>query len=898
VEFKHLILLLILTILGKDCFAQNSYINSLKKEKDRMLNAYLVNEINAKNAIKRMEFIHSEFRRYGLKNDALEENLQVGALYYFSGEIGTSFVKIKEGLGNVYEINDSLTFKYLNLLSQLYRQQSIIDSAEVYFRKGFNLISDKPILERVVPNEIVVFYNNYSYFLNRYGETGLRKEVMNRAYELAKKLEKKDYAGIIENQLADSFAANGNYKDAINYYNLSISNTRKVIYKVPRTLNLIQAYFQIENWKEVQNLLKIVEEDLKMMPQESKDYNIYKLDFALKKASWKTHLNQKDEAIVLVKNALKAIKINRDKRETMAYLFLANYSIRNQRLAYYNLAISSALIDRGINNLDLRNVLFPTVLTTALSQKAIFEQNPKTFESTVEFISELRKAFPFDETNFSFDNVSRPIIHAALELSNPENTFTYIEKAKAGILEEVVSHQDLKLNLVSKELINKEIRLNRELMDLRIEAISNSDSSSTIRNKINDKRIELAFTKKEMEQRYPEYFNLKYSSHTPSIRDVQSSLNPKQALISFFIFRSELYSSIITSEKASSKKVVVNEKFYDALKRLDKDLFQNPGLGSFTAISEAQILYQNLIKPIEEYITGRSQLIIVRDAELNRIPFEILIDDKGDFLLDTYAISYNHSASLFTNKKTNSQNSTILVFAPYANGAFQKTTFRDRNLGSLPFSTKEVENIKGITYKNQSATKNRFLQDYQKHGVIHFATHAQMDDTDPSKSFIAFYPDSSDYKLYTEELYNLSLKNTQLVVLSACEAGGGKLQKGEGLMSLARGFAYAGCPAVITTLWKANDESTAWLSERLHHYLNKGWNKSEALRQAKIDFRASDIGQEYDHPYFWANFILIGDDAPLQRTFWDEYKWWLIATFIVAIILILYLNLSKSSGQN
>jgi CHAT domain-containing protein len=283
---------------------------------------------------------------------------------------------------------------------------------------------------------------------------------------------------------------------------------------------------------------------------------------------------------------------------------------------------------------------------------------------------------------------------------------------------------------------------------------------------------------------------------------------------------------------------------------------------------------------------------------LNRIPFEILIDDKGDFLLDTYAISYNHSASLFTNKKTNSQNSTILVFAPYANGAFQKTTFRDRNLGSLPFSTKEVENIKGITYKNQSATKNRFLQDYQKHGVIHFATHAQMDDTDPSKSFIAFYPDSSDYKLYTEELYNLSLKNTQLVVLSACEAGGGKLQKGEGLMSLARGFAYAGCPAVITTLWKANDESTAWLSERLHHYLNKGWNKSEALRQAKIDFRASDIGQEYDHPYFWANFILIGDDAPLQRTFWDEYKWWLIATFIVAIILILYLNLSKSSGQN
>jgi len=169
----------------------------------------------------------------------------------------------------------------------------------------------------------------------------------------------------------------------------------------------------------------------------------------------------------------------------------------------------------------------------------------------------------------------------------------------------------------------------------------------------------------------------------------------------------------------------------------------------------------------------------------------------------------NYSATLAFHHNKSKKLHDLLAFAPYANGSFVQNTFRDRNLGLLPFSSEEVDQINGTVYRNESATKNRFMEAYQKHGIIHFATHAQMDDLEPSKSFIAFYPDSTDYKLYTVELYNISLQNTQLVVLSACEAGGGKLQKGEGLMSLARDFAYAGCPAVITTLWKAHDESTA-----------------------------------------------------------------------------------------
>ena len=227
----------------------------------------------------------------------------------------------------------------------------------------------------------------------------------------------------------------------------------------------------------------------------------------------------------------------------------------------------------------------------------------------------------------------------------------------------------------------------------------------------------------------------------------------------------------------------------------------------------------------------------------------------------------------------------MLIFAPYAAKEITNNPNRNAALGYLAFSDEEAEGIGGDIYKNDNATKKRFLETYREHGVIHFATHAQVDDTDPSGSFIAFYPDQEEYKLYTEELYALSMEKTNLVVISACEAGNGTMQKGEGLISIARGFAFAGCPAVITTLWNAHDESTAWISKKLHHYLKKGWHKSDALRQAKIDFLNSDTGKAYDHPYFWANFILIGNDTPITNSYWYTYILYLIPIVVLMVFL-------------
>src|ERR1041385_508618 len=111
--------------------------------------------------------------------------------------------------------------------------------------------------------------------------------------------------------------------------------------------------------------------------------------------------------------------------------------------------------------------------------------------------------------------------------------------------------------------------------------------------------------------------------------------------------------------------------------------------------------------------------------------------------------------------------------------------------------------------------------------MAHLATHAIVSNDEPLNSFIAFYPsnDPNDYRLYAREIYNMDLDSTELVILSACETGTGKLVKGEGLMSLSRAFAYAGCPNIITSLWKAEDKATSFITRRLHVYLDKGFPK-------------------------------------------------------------------------
>ena len=132
--------------------------------------------------------------------------------------------------------------------------------------------------------------------------------------------------------------------------------------------------------------------------------------------------------------------------------------------------------------------------------------------------------------------------------------------------------------------------------------------------------------------------------------------------------------------------------------------------------------------------------------------------------------------------------------------------------------------------------------------------------------------------------------NAQMAVLSSCSSGFGKMKKGEGMMSLARGFIYAGCPSIVMTLWQVTDKSSSEMMTSFYKYLKKGRSKQEAMRLAKIDFlsKADDLTS---NPYFWSGFVVLGDNSPIYRK--TGYIYW-IAIIAVFLGILIYFQYRKS----
>jgi CHAT domain-containing protein len=171
--------------------------------------------------------------------------------------------------------------------------------------------------------------------------------------------------------------------------------------------------------------------------------------------------------------------------------------------------------------------------------------------------------------------------------------------------------------------------------------------------------------------------------------------------------------------------------------------------------------------------------------------------------------------------------------------------------------------------------------------------HALIDDENPMYSRLVFtqgIDTLEDGNLHTFELYNMKL-NHDLAVLSACNTGYGKLQKGEGIMSLARAFSYAGVPSVVTSQWQVNDQSSFELMDLFYEYLTKGLSKDEALQKAKIDYLQNTNGLTA-HPYFWATHILIGDTTPIQSSK-SNALYYVLILGVMALAGVIYKNLKR-----
>ncbi len=533
------------------------------------------------------------------------------------------------------------------------------------------------------------------------------------------------------------------------------------------------------------------------------------------------------------------------------------------------------------------------------------EENRKTFQSSASKLFFTEKVYPI------FVNAVKAgyaLYKAEKKESLREVIVQVIEKSKASVLQDVLWEDKIKsFGTVPDTLVAKEREVEKNIALLKTQKNKHEGDKEKLRlivSRIRDLEIELQNIKESFEK-YPQYYQLKYSNQNIDMTKAMTYCKRKDlAILSYFDTPDAIYAYSIVRDKYELYKIDKDSLFDKSLGYVKEQLYLHPDERHYKFEEDPWVttLYQHLIQPVYEVISKHKKLLIIPDINFQDIPFEILRPVKEEYLLYKNSITYNYSLKKTleeNNAKRKMGNIEVLAIAPFANYRIDFTK-KERLYYPLKQTDKEVSSLKGTILINEKATKEAFLENVSYHNILHLATHTHVNDSDPDKSYIVFRPDTTDYKLYSTELYALNLSNTDLAILSACQTDKGKKIKGEGALSLARGFSYAGCNNLILTRWYAEDISTSFIIKRFYHHLEKGLGKDEALQKAKIDFLESEnLVYEADKNILnWANLVFYGNPSPLYKKPPHTYFWWIVlAGSIVVIFVIVYLR-TRRNGSN
>jgi len=465
---------------------------------------------------------------------------------------------------------------------------------------------------------------------------------------------------------------------------------------------------------------------------------------------------------------------------------------------------------------------------------------------------------------------------------------SFVESNKASVLQAALRQLDLTgIAGLPSDLLAAERKFKILIAKLSIQASRLRDSAliSALQKKMGEAELQLSAVQEKLDDQ-PAYRSLKFNARNTNIDSARLHLDKQDAVLSYYYTSGQLVCFYATSEESGFTTVALPPDFFSGIRQLRADL-ESPGkAGRLSNKNINKQLYQSLLSPVMAKIKARRHLIVIPYNEICYLPFDILKDpEDGTLLLQKFDISYQYAAGFLADENTATGNEyKVLAMAPFA------TEHKGYSLlPFLPGSSIEIKDLKGAILTDAAATKSRFISLSDTFPVIHLATHAVASDIDPLGSYIEFFaeqnaPDSM-HRLYEKEIYNLNLKTAKLVILSACETGNGVLVNGEGIVSLSRAFSYAGCKSVITSLWKADDAATAFIMQKLHAYLQKGYTKSEALQKARLDYLNNpSVEDRYKLPAYWAHLVLIGNAGPVVT---KHLPWYLPAAIIAALFIVI-----------
>lgn len=795
----------------------------------------------------------------------------IGLSLYRTSEYTKSLVYCREAL-RLYEIDrtGSLDSKLLllNTIAQLYRRLNRPSEAESYFRKGlaFNVgdnIRDKDII-----------YINYADFLAESGRVGEGEKVLNDGISNVRR----EY-GPNSREYCMMLASAGDF----------ISRTSRDSGRALEIYGECLPYIENHPW------------DVSM-----KKYILVKYAKTLLDA-------EMYERVLEISDGL-----------------LQNFPAAEVGTTYFGQEITFSEDDLQLLLLRYRalNALAHRNASTDLLREAV-----ATGRMLVTLFDRQRIEMSEEESRTSLSAFSREIYTGLIEnytdlyelthdQESLEGLFEFSERSKvAGFLASMRELNAARFSLPAELTgLDNEIRQKtgfyRELIDAeRAKALPDTQRIATWENmtfqllRSRDSLVQI------FEESYPSYYNLKFRSEVTPLNEVTNVIGKKSNLISYVLTEDKLFIFVTNSRNTEIITRDIDSTFFSSLHRFRSMLSTYPVT---TAVRQpfndfmdlAYELYSILLEPVMPFIKG-DKIIISPDNILSYLPFETLVTEEfrspellyreAPFALKKYRFSYIYSVTLSSETKHRSRSlrNNLVAFAPSYDGMELEDSLLASwpnlrgEVRSLPFAALESENAVeqcgGEVFLAGDATEEAYKREAGEYDIIHMAMHTLINDRDPAYSKMIFSASGDgvdDGMLNTYEVYTVPV-NAMMVVLSSCNTGVGKLVNGEGILSLARGFLYAGSRSVVMSMWAVEDKSASQVVGSFYKNMRGGQTKSSALRSARLKFLRT-ASQGGSHPYFWSSMVIFGDDTPLWFNRVRLYTGLLILLITVAVLIALF----------
>ncbi len=570
--------------------------------------------------------------------------------------------------------------------------------------------------------------------------------------------------------------------------------------------------------------------------------------------------------------AFRLLKINIDKNDLISPLAQDLNSISFKELIIVLMNDKTELLLKQYEANHFSTYLFACLKAAQVTDSVITQTRH-------EQIGEESKLFWRNNTRDFFENA----IEASYLAKNDSMAFYFMEKSRAVLLNDKLNELGAAAYLPKNEIAKEEnLHANIIQQEQSLAALpENSPAYNAQQIKWLKTKDEFEDYTKSLEQKYPVYYQYKYADKVPSLKELQNYLGKhNQSLIYYFMNDSVAYALAIS--KTNTKFIKLSSKEFNSKKLSeflqlcsDKETLNN-NYDSFAKTSNQ--LYQLLFQPLN---IEKGRVIICPDNFL--IPFEAICTDKNgsQFLLNDFAFSYVYSVRYLIKTISNSNpKENFLGFAPVTFNESLKLPSLLHGDDALQKCAAHYNSSKLLLHED--ASQKNFMHFVSDFSVVNVFSHAHADSSNEPLLYM------QDAVIHLSDLQLLTNPATQLVVLSACQTSVGKNATGEGIYSLARGFAAAGIPCVAATLWKADDQTIYAISEKFHEYLSEGMPKDVALQKAKLYFIQNNSSDKM-LPYYWANMVLAGNAEPLKLSAAKESFWWIIVACVILAAITFFM---------